>query len=84
MPRRISIVTVMFDTLFFIRLLVGKVREFIGARDYEIIVVDRARRDKLGAAGRAMALRHPFERQTDEFLQHYEEIITARVPKRYV
>lgn len=45
MPRPISIVTVTFDTPFFIRLLVEKVREFIGRRDYEIIVVDQGSKD---------------------------------------
>ena len=34
-----------FDTPFFMRLLVEKVREFIGRRDYEIIVVDRGSKD---------------------------------------
>jgi len=43
--RPVSIVTVTFDTFFFIRLLVEKVREFIGAREYEIIVVDRGSND---------------------------------------
>lgn len=45
MQRPVSIVTVTHDTFFFIRLLVEKVREFIGSRDYEIIVVDRGSRD---------------------------------------
>jgi CTP:molybdopterin cytidylyltransferase MocA len=43
--RPVSIVTVTFDTYFFVRLLVEKVREFVGGRDYEIIVVDRGSRD---------------------------------------
>ena len=43
--RPVSIVTVTYDTFFFLRLLVEKVREFIGARAYEIIVVDRGSRD---------------------------------------
>lgn len=41
----VSIVTVTYDTYFFVRLLVEKVREFIGPRHYEIIVVDRGSRD---------------------------------------
>ena len=41
----VSIVTVTYDTFFFLRLLVEKVREFIGNRAYEIIVVDRGSRD---------------------------------------
>ena len=45
MARPVSIVTVSYDTLFFIRLLVEKVREFIGSRPFEIIVVDRGSRD---------------------------------------
>jgi hypothetical protein len=43
--RPISIVTVTYDTFFFVRLLVEKVREFVGGRSYEIIVVDRGSRD---------------------------------------
>jgi len=45
MPRPISIVTVSYDTFFFVRLLVEKVREFLGPRSYELIVVDRGSRD---------------------------------------
>ena len=45
MARPVSIVTVSYDTLFFTRLLVEKVREFIGSRPFEIIVVDRGSRD---------------------------------------
>ena len=39
--RPVSIVTVSYDTFFFVRLLVEKVRELIGPRLYEVIVVDR-------------------------------------------
>ena len=46
MQRPVSIVTVTYDTYFFIRLLVEKVRDFIGDREYEIIVVDRGSRDR--------------------------------------
>jgi glycosyltransferase involved in cell wall biosynthesis len=45
MPRPVSIVTVSYDTFFFVRLLVEKVREMIGPRSYEVIVVDRGSRD---------------------------------------
>ena len=45
MLRPVSIVTVTFDTYFFVRLLVEKVREFVGDREYELIVVDRGSRD---------------------------------------
>jgi glycosyltransferase involved in cell wall biosynthesis len=45
MPRPISIVTVSYDTFFFIRLLVEKVRELVGHRSYEVVVVDRGSRD---------------------------------------
>ena len=45
MARPVSIVTVSHDTFFFTRLLVEKVREFIGSRPFEIIVVDRGSRD---------------------------------------
>jgi len=41
----VSIVTVTCDSYFFVRLLVEKVREFVGPRDYEIVVVDRGSRD---------------------------------------
>jgi len=43
--KSVSIVTVTYDTFFFVRLLIEKVREFAGNRDYEIIVVDRGSRD---------------------------------------
>lgn len=56
MPRPVSIVTVTFDTFFFTRLLVEKVREFIGAREYEIIAVDRGSTD---------GTREWLDRQTD-------------------
>jgi glycosyltransferase involved in cell wall biosynthesis len=45
MLRPVSIVTVTFDTYFYTRLLVERVRNFIGSRDYEIVVVDRGSRD---------------------------------------
>lgn len=45
MSRPVSIVTVSFDSLFYLRLLVEKVREFVGSRSYEIVVVDRGSRD---------------------------------------
>lgn len=45
MQKPVSILTVTYDTYFFVRLLVEKVREFIGDRAYEIIVVDRGSRD---------------------------------------
>lgn len=43
--RPVSIVTVAYDSLLWVRLLVEKVREFVGLRAYEIIVVDRGSRD---------------------------------------
>jgi glycosyltransferase involved in cell wall biosynthesis len=43
--RPVSIVTVSYDTFFFTRLLVEKVREFVGDRAYELIAVDRGSRD---------------------------------------
>src|ERR1700757_2823446 len=45
MARPVTIVTVSHDTFFFVRLLVEKVREHIGSRLYELIVVDRGSRD---------------------------------------
>jgi glycosyltransferase involved in cell wall biosynthesis len=48
MLRPVSIVTVSFDTYFYTRLLVEKVRCFVGPRDYEIVVVDRGSRDGTG------------------------------------
>src|SRR4051812_24807929 len=41
----VSIVTVSYDTLFFIRLLVERVRQFVGDRNYEVVVVDRGSQD---------------------------------------
>ena len=41
----VSVVTVTYDTYFFVRLLVEKVREFTRERAFEIIVVDRGSRD---------------------------------------
>jgi hypothetical protein len=41
----VSFVTVTRNGYFFVRLLVEKLRQHIGARDYEIIVVDRGSRD---------------------------------------
>lgn len=43
--RPVSIVAVSYDSLFWVRLLVEKVREFIGPRAYEIIAVDRGSHD---------------------------------------
>ena len=37
MSRSISIVTVNFDSLFYVRLLVEKVREFVGSRPRELL-----------------------------------------------
>jgi len=45
MTKAVSIVTVSYDTFFFLRLLVDKVRELIGSRSYELIVIDRGSRD---------------------------------------
>lgn len=45
MPPPVSVVTVTRDGLFFTRLLVERVRDYIGAREYEIVVVDRGSRD---------------------------------------
>jgi glycosyltransferase involved in cell wall biosynthesis len=44
-PPPVSIVTVTRDSSFYTRLQVEKIRETIGARAYEIIVVDRGSRD---------------------------------------
>ncbi|MGI9088411.1 MAG: glycosyltransferase family 2 protein [Chthoniobacterales bacterium] len=51
----VSIVTVAYDTFFFVRLLVEKVREFIGERAYEIVLVDRGSRDGTLEWARAQA-----------------------------
>ena len=45
MPRPVSVLTVTNGGYFFVRLLVEKVRELIGGRDYEIIAVDRGSKD---------------------------------------
>lgn len=44
-PRPVSIVTVTYDSYFFARLLVERVRAMVGLREYEIVVVDRGSRD---------------------------------------
>jgi glycosyltransferase involved in cell wall biosynthesis len=44
-PRPVSILTVTRDGLFFTRLLVERLRATIGARPYEVIVVDQGSRD---------------------------------------
>ncbi|HEX8678982.1 MAG TPA: glycosyltransferase family 4 protein, partial [Chthoniobacterales bacterium] len=41
-------------------------------------LLDPALRNTMGAAGRAVALQHTFERQTDEFLELYREIMERR------
>ena len=51
--RSVSIVTVTRDGLFFTRLLIECVRQTIGERDYEIIVVDQGSRDGTQAWARA-------------------------------
>jgi hypothetical protein len=44
-PPAVSFVTVAADGYMFVRLLVEKLREFVGDRQYEIVVVDRGSRD---------------------------------------
>jgi hypothetical protein len=51
--RPVSIVTVTRDGLFFTRLLVQRVRQTVGERDYEIVVVDQGSRDGTRAWARA-------------------------------
>lgn len=46
-PHPVSIVTVAADGLFFVKLLVERVRATIGGRRYEVMVVDRGSRDGL-------------------------------------
>jgi len=41
----VSFVTVSREGYFFVRLLIEKLRQFVGPRDYEIVVVDRGSRD---------------------------------------
>jgi hypothetical protein len=41
----VSIISVAHESYFFVRLLVERVRELVGPRQYEIIVVDRGSRD---------------------------------------
>jgi glycosyltransferase involved in cell wall biosynthesis len=45
MNRPVTIVTVSYDTFFFVRLLVERVRQTAGSRRYEIVVVDRGSGD---------------------------------------
>jgi hypothetical protein len=66
-PCPVTIVTVTRDSFFYTRLQVEKIREHIGARDYEIIVVDRGSRD-----GTLEWLR----RQTDVRLIDYPQSLT--------
>jgi len=49
MLRPVSVITVTNGGYFFVRLLVEKVREFIGDRAYEIIAVDLGSKDGTGA-----------------------------------
>lgn len=48
MLRPVSVITVTNGGYFFVRLLVEKVREFIGDRQYEILAVDKGSRDGTG------------------------------------
>ena len=41
-------------------------------------LLDPAPREKMGAAGRAMALRHTFAQQTTKFLDLYAQIVAAK------
>ena len=47
------------------------------ARQMETLL-DPARRQAMGAAGRAMAMRHTFAQQTTQFLELYAEVMAAR------
>jgi hypothetical protein len=49
----VSFVTVTHDGYLFARLLIEKIREFVGPRDYEIVVVDRGSRRAMRAWLRA-------------------------------
>lgn len=48
----------------------------LAARLQELL--DPTRREEMGRAGRAMALRNTFAQQTEQFLQLYAEVIAAR------
>ena len=48
--------------------LAGKMKELL----------EPAQREKMGAAGRAMALRHTFAQQTTKFLDLYAQIVAAK------
>jgi UDP-glucose:(heptosyl)LPS alpha-1,3-glucosyltransferase len=41
-------------------------------------LMEPARREKMGAAGRAFAMQHTFEDQTTQFTELYHEIVSAR------
>ena len=41
-------------------------------------LLEATRREKMGAAGRAMAMEHTFEQQTTQFLELYEEIVSVK------
>ena len=51
----------------------------LAARMEELL--DPERRRAMGEAGREMALAHTFERQTDDFLRLYEDVIAARAAR---
>lgn len=42
-------------------------------------LLDPALREKMGAAGRAMALEHTFEKQTTDFIHLYKEILASKI-----
>lgn len=48
----------------------------LAARMEELL--EPAQREKMGAAGRALAMQHTFEEQTTQFLELYREIVSAR------
>ena len=41
-------------------------------------LLEPAQREKMGAAGRALAMQHTFEEQTTQFLELYREIISTK------
>lgn len=53
----------------------------LAARMQELL--EPAQREKMGAAGRAFAMRHTFEKQTMEFLELYGEIVSTRQSSRF-
>ncbi len=52
--------------------------DLAGLTSYMRELMNPARREQMGAAGRAMTMDHTFEHQTTEFCQLYEDVLAAK------